>query len=76
MGIKTVNIAAAGAMQCPAPDAPVMDKELATALINYRAAAALADSMLLRGIITEAERTKLCTVFAKKYGLSSFSIFC
>ncbi len=75
MGIKIVNTAAARAMQCQEPDVLVMNKALATTLINYRAAAALADSMLLRGIITEAERTKLCTVFAKKYGLSSFSIF-
>ena len=75
MGIKAVNTAAAGAMQCPEPDAPAMNKELATALINYRAAAALANSLLLRGIISEADRTKLSTILAKKYGLSSFSIF-
>ena len=41
----------------------------------YRRAMAVAKGMLRQGIISEKEYTKIDTMLAKKYGLSSSTIF-
>ena len=49
--------------------------EYEEALWRYQTAMALARKMLSQGIITEKEYEKIDTIIAKKYGVSSCSIF-
>ena len=44
-------------------------------LMAYQTAMALARSMCSKGIISAKEYAKIDTIMAKKYGISSFSIF-
>lgn len=44
-------------------------------IIAYRMAVSLAKSMLKRGIITAEEYAEIDTIMAKKYGVSSCTIF-
>ena len=44
-------------------------------IVRYRIAMSMAKSMLNKGIITEEEYAKIDTIMAKKYGLSSCTIF-
>lgn len=52
-----------------------MDNELIMRIANYRAAMSLANEMLENGIISAEEYAKIDTIMAKKYGLSSCTIF-
>lgn len=52
-----------------------MDSELIMRIVNYRAAMSLANEMLENGIISSEEYAKIDTIMAKKYGLSSCTIF-
>lgn len=49
--------------------------DLESRIIAYRRAMSLAKSMLCQGIITEKEYADIDTIIAKKYGLSSCTIF-
>lgn len=49
--------------------------EMQVKIEAYRRAMAMAQSMLLQGIITEKEYAKIDTIMTKKYGLSSSTIF-
>ncbi len=49
--------------------------EYEKALWSYQTAMAMARKMLSQGIITEKEYAKIDTIIAKKYGISSCSIF-
>ncbi len=44
-------------------------------IISYRLAMSLAKSMLKQGIITAEEYAEIDTIMAKKYGVSSCTIF-
>ena len=44
-------------------------------IISYRTVMSLAKSMLNQGIITAEEYAEIDTIMAKKYGLSSCTIF-
>ncbi|WP_418790903.1 SHOCT domain-containing protein [Phosphitispora sp. TUW77] len=50
-----------------------MSKELA--IIHYKATMAVFKKWVVEGIICEDELLKMVTIIAKKYGLSSFSIY-
>lgn len=52
-----------------------MDNELIMRIANYRASMSLAKEMLENGIISAEEYAKIDTIMAKKYGLSSCTIF-
>ena len=49
--------------------------DLESRIVAYRRAMSLAKSMLRQGIITEKEYADIDTIIAKKYGLSSCTIF-
>ena len=49
--------------------------EYEKALWSYQIAMALARKMLSQGIITEKEYEKIDAIIARKYGISSCSIF-
>ena len=49
--------------------------EYEKALWSYQTAMALARKMLFQGIITEKEYEKIEAIIARKYGISSCSIF-
>lgn len=53
----------------------VLIMELYKRLGSYRMAMSLAKGMLSRGIINEKEYRKIDKIMAKKYGISSFTIF-
>ena len=52
-----------------------MNKEYFDSICGYKSAMAQARLMLLKGILTESEYLEIDTMMAKKYGLSSCSLF-
>lgn len=44
-------------------------------LMNYRVALAMVDHLVKEGLLTDADKEKLYTTLAQKYGLDSGSIF-
>ena len=52
-----------------------MDKEYYQRLTAYRSAMSLALALQERGIISEKDYAKIDTIMAKKYGLSSCTIW-
>ncbi len=53
-----------------------MNTDYRNALVSYRISMSLAEDMLLRGIISERDYSKIDRIIAKKYGLSLDSICC
>ena len=52
-----------------------MNEDLRSRIMRYRAAMSLAAEMLQNGLISEEEYAKIDTIMAKKYGVSSSTIF-
>lgn len=53
-----------------------MNADYRDALVSYRVSMSLAEDMLLQGIISEKDYSKIDRIIAKKYGLSLDSICC
>lgn len=53
-----------------------MSEELTKKITAYRTAISIIKSILIQGIITKEEYRKIDTMLTKKYGLSSYTIFC
>lgn len=53
-----------------------MSADYRNALVSYRVSMSLAEDMLLQGIISEKDYSKIDRIIAKKYGLSLDSICC
>lgn len=53
-----------------------MSEELTKKITAYRTAISIVKGMLIQGIITKDEYRKIDTMLTKKYGLSSYTIFC
>ena len=70
----TESFAPANVTDCPAERRPRMS-DYDKRLIAYQTAMALARSMRSKGIISAKEYAKIDTIIAKKYGISSGSIF-
>lgn len=69
MGIVTVNSAVVTAILPPEKD------DFIHAIMNYRLAISLLDSMVAQRVIAESERDTMRDIIAKKHGLSLDSIF-
>ena len=52
-----------------------MTKEMYEKILDYRTAMIVASDLLKKGIISEKEYNKIDTNIAKRYGVSSSSIF-
>ncbi|HJI56240.1 MAG: SHOCT domain-containing protein [Pseudoruminococcus massiliensis] len=63
------------AMQMPAERSTEMGKSLNERIISYRRSMAMVKAMLSEGVIDPKEYAEIDTIMAKKYGLSSCSIF-
>ena len=74
MGISIVNFAPALVIQSFAERRkPMSDYD--KRLFAYQVTISLARSMRSKGIISDKEYAKIDTIIAKKYGISSYSIF-
>ena len=74
MGISIVNFVPARAMHSFARRRkPMSDYD--KRLFAYQVTMSLARSMRFQGIISDKEYAKIDTIIAKKYGISSYSIF-
>ena len=77
MATKIASTAAMGAISVSVSveSMAAMDKEFYTRLGGYYSAMAQANQMLGKGIISADEYATIDTIMAKKYGLSSCSLF-
>ena len=74
MGMFIVNFAPARAMHSFAEGRkPMSDYD--KRLFAYQVTMSLARGMRSKGIISDKEYAKIDTIIAKKYGISSYSIF-
>ena len=71
----TGNTAPGTAAAAPGGRRKRMERDLITRVVCYRAAMSLAGEMLESGMISAEEYEKIDTMIAKKYGLSSCTIF-
>lgn len=69
MATETESIAAGNAIPVPA------DPYSPENLMSYHISLSLVESLVKRGILTQADYAKSCRVLTRKYGLSPDSIF-